>query len=217
MKLSMSFHKIFLFLIFIANSSLAEEIYKVEVIVLKFNDVITNETFDEDLNFAPDTLNILKEKEILLVPEKFIDNALSSANLLDLNIDQVEISSEGTQEKSSEVISIYEYIDLKDLDFLIGRFKWRDNIEVLDSVSWYQPLKNKNEYTHHYDEVNNISFYINLYKSRYLHLSLKAFNGKLNSDEKIDEFIDENRRIKNSEINYFDHPSLGVIVKVSKT
>ena len=40
-----------------------------------------------------------------------------------------------------------------------------------------------------------------------------------NSEElnNIKEFIDEDRRVKNSEINYFDHPSMGVIVKIDKT
>ena len=29
--------------------------------------------------------------------------------------------------------------------------------------------------------------------------------------------FDEDRRVKNSEINYFDHPNMGLIIKVDKT
>ena len=58
---------------------------------------------------------------------------------------------------------------------------------------------------------------MNFYESRYLHLNLKAFLGKLNFDENITIFIDEDRRVKNSEINYFDHPNMGLIIKVDKT
>ena len=66
--------------------------------------------------------------------------------------------------------------------------RWRENIEILDSLSWYQPLKDQDEYTYHYDQENNLSLYLNIYESRYLHLNLKAFVGKLNFDEKI-QFI----------------------------
>ena len=95
--------------------------------------------------------------------------------------------------------------------------KWRENIEILDSLSWYQPLKAKDEYTYHYDKENNLSLYLNIYESRYLHLNLKAFVGKLEIDEIITEFIDEDRRVKNSEISYFDHPKMGFIIKIDKT
>ena len=55
------------------------------------------------------------------------------------------------------------------------------------------------------------------YESRYLHLNLKAFVGQLDIDETITEFIDEDRRVKNSEINYFDHPNMGLIIKIDKS
>ena len=58
---------------------------------------------------------------------------------------------------------------------------------------------------------------MNIYESRYLHLNLKAFEGQLDDDETITEFIDEDRRVNNSEINYFDHPSIGLIIKIDKT
>ena len=91
------------------------------------------------------------------------------------------------------------------------------NIEILGSLSWYQPLKAQDEYTYHYDQENNLSLYLNIYESRYLHLNLKAFVGQLDFDETITEFIDEDRRVKNSEINYFDHPNMGLIIKIDKS
>ena len=73
------------------------------------------------------------------------------------------------------------------------------------------------EYTYHYDQENNLSLYLNIYESRFLHLDLKAFVGQLDFDETITEFIDEDRRVKNSEISYFDHPSMGIIIKIDET
>ena len=211
-------HKILIFLLFFINTIEAEDIYKVEVIIIRFNDVIVDEKFINNLDFSPTVIKKLKENEIILIPEKFIDNALISSNLLDIEIETI-----GNDNNSIDVTEIkkyfelYEYSDLENLNFLLGRLRWRENIEILDSLSWYQPLKDQDEYTYHYDQENNLSLYLNIYQSRYLHLNLKAFVGKLNFDENITTFIDEDRRVKNSEINYFDHPNMGLIIKVDKT
>ncbi len=214
----MNFCKISLSLLFIVNTLNAEDIYKVELILIKFNDVVTDEKFTKNLNFKPEDVIELEEKDILIVPEKFIDNKLSSIDLIDLDTNEIQIRKNDNVNDhiTNEIYNFYEYEGLESLDFLIGRLRWRDNIEVLDSFSWYQPLKNQNEYIHHYDKENNVSLFINLYQSRYLHLDLKSFSGKLESNNEINEFIDEERKIKNSEINYFDHPSMGVIIIVNK-
>ena len=211
-------HKILIFLSLVINPIEAEDIYKVEVIIIKFNDVIVDEKFNNNLDFSPTVINKLKENEIILIPEKFIDNALISSDLLDIEIETIKNDNNLINEKEiKEYFELYEYSDIENLNFLIGRLRWRENIEILNSLSWYQPLEEQDEYTYHYDQENNLSLYLNIYESRYLHLNLKAFIGKLNFDENITIFIDEDRRVKNSEINYFDHPNMGLIIKVDKT
>ena len=211
-------HKILISLSLIINTIEAEDIYKVEVIIIKFNDVIVDEKFNNNLDFSPTVVNKLKENEIILIPEKFIDNALISSDLLDIEIETIQNDNNLINEKEiKKYYELYEYSDMENLNFLIGRLRWRENIEILNSLSWYQPLEDQDEYTYHYDQENNLSLYLNIYESRYLHLNLKAFLGKLNFDENITRFIDEDRRVKNSEINYFDHPNMGLIIKVDKT
>ena len=218
MNLSTNYHKKLLFLFFLINFSYAEDIYKIEVIAIKFSDVATNEKFIKNLDFIPKIVNDLEEDEIVLIPEKFINNALIPADLLDLEIDNTNFNiHDSANDNVREVFDLYEYTDLESLDFLTGRLRWRENIEIIDSLSWYQPLANQNQYTFHYDEKKDLSLYLNIYKSRYLHIDLKAFIGNLENDVEIKEFISEDRRIKNTEINYFDHPSLGVIVRATKT
>ena len=209
--------KILIFLSFFIYTIEAEDIYKVEVIIIKFNDVTVDEKFNNNLEFSPTAIKKLEENEIILIPEKFIDNALISSDLLDIKIESIENDNNLIVEtETNKYFELYEYLDLENLNFLSGRLRWRDNIEILDSLSWYQPLKNKNEYTYHYNQENNLSLYINLYKSRYLHINLKAFIGQLGISEQITQFIDTNRRVMNSEINYFDHPNMGIIIKIDK-
>ncbi len=211
-------HKILIFLSFFINTIEAEDIFKVEVIIIKFNDVTVDEKFNNKLDFLPPVIKKLKENEIILIPEKFIDNALISSDLLDIEIETIEDNTNSIDEiETKKYFELYEYLDLENLNFLIGRLRWRENIEILDSLSWYQPLSGKDEYTYHYNQENNLSLYLNIYESRYLHLNLKAFEGQLDDDETITEFIDEDRRVNNSEINYFDHPSMGLIIKIDKT
>ena len=211
-------HKILIFLSFFINTIEAEDIFKVEVIIIKFNDVTVDEEFNNKLDFLPPVIKKLKENEIILIPEKFIDNALISSDLLDIEIETIEDNTNSIDEiETNKYFELYEYLDLENLNFLIGRLRWRENIEILDSLSWYQPLSGNDEYTYHYNQENNLSLYLNIYESRYLHLNLKAFLGKLDFDETITEFIDEDRRVNNSEINYFDHPSMGLIIKIDKT
>ena len=211
-------HKILIFLLFFINTIEAEDIFKVEVIIIKFNDVTVDEKFNNKLDFLPPVIKKLKENEIILIPEKFIDNALISSDLLDIEIETIEDNTNSIDEiETKKYFELYEYLDLENLNFLIGRLRWRENIEILDSLSWYQPLKAQDEYTYHYDQENNLSLYLNIYESRYLHLNLKAFVGQLDFDETITEFIDEDRRVKNSEINYFDHPNMGLIIKIDKS
>ena len=218
MNLSTNYHKKLLFLFFLINFSYAEDIYKIEVIVIKFSDVATNEKFIKNLDFIPKIVNDLEEDEIVLIPEKFIDNALIPADLLDLEINNTNLKINNSANVDvRKVFDLYEYTDLESLDFLTGRLRWRENIEIIDFLSWYQPLTNKNQYTFHYDEKKDLSLYLNIYKSRYLHIDLKSFIGNLENDVEIKEFISEDRRIKNTEINYFDHPSIGVIVRATKT
>ncbi len=211
-------YKILVFLSFFINTIEAEDIYKVEVIIIKFNDVTVEEKFNNNLDFSPTAITKLKENKIILVPEKFIDNALISSDLLDIEIETIKNDKSSIDvTETKKYFELYEYLDLENLNFLTGRLRWRENIEILDSLSWYQPLKKQNEYTYHYNQENNLSLYLNIYESRYLHLNLKAFFGQLDFEETITEFIDEDRRVRNSEINYFDHPSMGLIIKIDKT
>ena len=211
-------HKILFFFSFFIYTIEAEDIYKVEVIIIKFNDVTVNEKFNNNLDFSPAAIKKLKENEIILLPEKFIDNALISSDLLDIEIETIENDNSSIDETETEkYFELYEYLDLENLNFLIGRLRWRENIEILDSLSWYQPLNGPDEYSYQYDQENNLSLYLNIYESRFLHLDLKAFVGQLDFDETITEFINEDRRVKNSEISYFDHPSMGNIIKIDET
>ena len=100
-------HKILIFLSLFINTIEAEDIYKVEVIIIKFNDVIIDEKFNNDLDFSPTAIKKLKENEIILIPEKFIDNALISSDLLDIEIETIQNDNNPVDTKKVNLIFRY--------------------------------------------------------------------------------------------------------------
>ena len=117
-------HKILIFLSFFINTIEAEDIFKVEVIIIKFNDVTVDEKFNNKLDFLPPVIKKLKENEIILIPEKFIDNALISSDLLDIEIEAIENdNSSNDVTEIKKYFELYEYLDLENLNFLIGRLR----------------------------------------------------------------------------------------------
>ena len=113
-----NFHKILIFLSFFINTIEAEDIYKVEVIIIKFNDVTVDEKFNNNLDFSPTAITELKENEIILIPEKFIDNALISSDLLDIEIEAIENdNSSNDVTEIKKYFELYEYLDLENLNF----------------------------------------------------------------------------------------------------
>lgn len=214
----MSSRKILICVFFFAFTLSAEDIYKIDVIIIKFSDVKTDEKFLNNLNFIPESVKPLNHDKSFEAPKDFINETSELVAYIDTEFDASKENKNIVSKKdTNKVYDLYKYTDLESLDFLVGRLRWRKNIEILDTFSWYQPLSELDEFTYHFDLENNISFYLNFYQSRYLHLNIKGFEGKLNLNENINHFISEDRRIKDSEINYFDHPTMGFIVRVDKT
>ena len=130
----MSFNKIILLFLFFTNASYAEEIYKVEVIFIKFNDVTTDEKFIKNLNFIPQSVEELKENEIELIPQKFIDNVLSSVDLLDLDINEIQIITGEEDSKSiTEIYNLYKYFQYY-FQFLLEIVQYMAGLFLLNMV-----------------------------------------------------------------------------------
>ena len=89
---------------------------------------------------------------------------------------------------------------------------------LLDSKSWIQTIPDI-EFSDFlsYQSQNNYGFLIKLYKKRFMHIDLKAYLGNLHTkSSNITIFIDNEKRIFNEEIHFFDHPYFGVVGSVSE-
>ena len=253
----------FLFFITIFLHAEVEE-YSVELIILKVSGYEQSERFLNNLDFNP-------KKIIQLIPKSYEVNtntilkSVSSEEgikLMDVDLKQnnppnllENLSHSNTNTSEEKVINPSSWFfeeNIQNLDYLLGRLKWRDNVTILSKHAWLQPIHSNNEhYVYLNDNINDISVFLNLYQSRYLHADLVAFEGSLDLDnnygdtiklffnqkligdtseniqmdsnsilsvpiDNIKVFIKDDRLIKESQINFFDHPKFGILLIVSK-
>ena len=210
------FKKRSLLLILLINISFAQEDkaeYKIELIIFKFTDFQTNETFKTKLKIPDKNIVYLFDEASLFSKTEYSNFSNMSEFYKDLfdNIDSLDINK-----LPKPLYRDYDNLTvLNELKNKIGNDK--DYI-LLDSKSWIQTIPDNESIDYlSYQSQNNYGFLIKLYKKRFMHIDLKAYLGDLyTKSPNITIFIDNEKRIFNEEIHFFDHPYFGVVVSVNE-
>ena len=190
------------------------------------------------------------------------------------------ITKNNTDEDSKKIIPNPGYwfrknTNLEKLKKLNSKLSSNTNYKVLNSYSWIQNIENKeiSKYLFEKNTENKYGYYLKFYKSRFLHIDLKAYLGiakpvdnkiitdshiksyeneilSRKTEQKTDEkpildlnlkneftqvitlpieesyenelyndiniFIDEQKRVFDGEIHYFDHPYFGIVISIEK-
>ena len=280
--------KLYKFLIFLAltqsiyikafSDDLKE--YQIEIIIFKNLENNVSETFNSELK-VPDgemlsfyTPNIkvnkklfqeYKKESVFLEFLKGIRPLKSKTKDKDESLNIRATNPEKWFRKSSELIT---------LNNIRNKLSTKKEYRVLDSYSWIQNISNKKDamYLSEANIDNNFGYYLKFYKTRFMHMDVKAYLGRAKKDSnylitrsyinKFDErmlenleeiesidldlklnkkneffeidlnknigsleriepqilniYIDEEKRIFNDEIHYFDHPYFGIIISVKE-
>ena len=209
------FKKIFLLFLF-TNLVFGEEDnveYKIELIVFKYETIESDETFNTNLDISDKNLVYFTDENSLLAQmshsnfsnmSKFYTNLFK--NNFDLNL------------KNLPKPLYRDNPNLAILNNLKNNIYKESKYVLIDSKSWIQtiPEYDSSKYLA-YQSQNNYGFLIKFYKKRFMHIDLKAYLGNLDArNSKINIFIDEEKRIFNDEIHFFDHPYFGVVVAISE-
>ena len=210
------FKKRSLLLILLINISFAQEDtaeYKIELIIFKYTDIQTNETFKTKLKIPDKNIVYLFDEASLFSKTEYSNFSNMSEFYKDLfdNIDSLDINK-----LPKPLYRDYDNLTvLNELKNKIGNDK--DYI-LLDSKSWIQTIPDNESIDYlSYQSQNNYGFLIKLYKKRFMHIDLKAYLGNLYTrSPNITIFIDNEKRIFNEEIHFFDHPYFGVVVSVNE-
>ena len=210
------FKKRSLLLILLINISFAQEDaaeYKIEMIIFKYNDFQTNETFNTKLKIPDKNIVYLFDEASLFSKTEYSNFSNMSEFYKDLfaNIDSLDINKlPKPLYRDNDNLTILNKLKNK-----IGSGK---DYTLIDSKSWIQTIPDNESIDYlSYQSQNNYGFLIKLYKKRFMHIDLKAYLGNLYTrSPNITIFIDNEKRIFNEEIHFFDHPYFGVVVSVNE-
>ena len=185
--------------------------FKVELIIFKYADFETNETFKstleipfEDIIYLSDQNSSKKEFEY----SNFSNMSSYYENLFNNNELSLSMLPEPIFRDSS---------DLNILEKLKNKINQNSEYQLIDYKSWIQTIPSlESSKFLQYEDKKKYGFFLKFYKKRFMHIVLKLYLGTLeNSNNNIKIFIDVEKRIFDNEIHFFDHPHFGVIVSIN--
>ena len=107
--------------------------------------------------------------------------------------------------------SRFLHVDIKSY---LGVASNKTNDTTDENIQKYESKILKSNQTNKINITNNLKLNLNE-PNRYIDINQDKDDLKIESSEIINIFIDEERRIFNEEIHYFDHPKFGIILSVN--
>ena len=209
---SYKFNFLFLFVLpcflFGQNNVISE--FKVELIIFKYTDFETNETFKSKLDIPNEDIIYLSDQNSLKKEFEYSNFSNMSSYYKNLFT-----NNELSFSKLPEPI-FRDSSDLNILEKLKSKINQNSEYQLIDTKSWIQTIPSlESSKFLQYEDKNNYGFFLKFYKKRFMHIILKSYLGTLDNSNNLKIFIDVEKRIFDNEIHFFDHPHFGVIVSIS--
>jgi len=212
-----SFKYLSLALYFLCFGVYAQDIskeFKIELIIFKYSNINTIESFETELRIPNENL-------IYFYDENSSIKKMNHSNFSNISDYVTNIIDGNKKENKTNYPQIWFRDDnqldlLKDLEIKISNDK---ELELIDSKSWLQTLPSidSSKYLFYESKNKNFGFLVNFYQKRFMHIDLKAYIGNSNTRSKqINLFINDDRRIFNNELHFFDHPYFGLVISVKE-
>ena len=211
--------KIFLITTLIHNINAYEGLdlkeYEVEIIIFKYSQSSTNETFDAEfiapadkvLKFYNPSLKINSDLYKTQYKENFFNNLFKGFKL-DSKKQNSYIEKANKKTKVSNPKKWYRKSNNLDvLKKLNSKLEKNNEYEVLDSFKWIQNIDSKDDskFLFHENVIKEYGIFLKLYRSRFLHVDIKSYLGvasnKTNDTtaEKIQKY--ESKILKSNQTN----------------
>ena len=184
--------------------------FKIELIIFKYTDFETNETFKS-------TLEIPYEDIIYLSDQNSLKNEFEYSNFSNMSSYYKNLFNNNKLSLSELPEPIFrDSTDLNILEKLKNKINQNSEYQLIDTKSWIQTIPSlESSKFLQYEDKNNYGFFLKFYKKRFMHIILKSYLGTLDNSNNLKIFIDVEKRIFDNEIHFFDHPHFGVIVSIS--
>ena len=211
--------KIFLISILIHNTNAYDDLdlkeYEIEIIIFKYSQSSTNETFDAEfiapadkvLKFYNPSLKINSDLYKTQYKENFFNKLLKGFKLDSKKQNSfIEKDNKGT--KVSNPKKWYRKSNNLDvLKKLNSKLEKNNEYEVLDSFKWIQNIDSRDDskFLFHENVTKEYGIFLKLYRSRFLHVDIKSYLGvasnKTNNttEEKIQKY--ESKILESNQTN----------------
>ena len=211
--------KIFLITTLIHNINAYEDLdlkeYEVEIIIFKYSQSSTNETFDAEfiapadkvLKFYNPSLKINSDLYKTQYKENFFNNLLKGFKLDSKKQNSyIEKANENTN-VSNPKKWYRKSNNLDVLKKLNSKLEKNNEYEVLDSFKWIQNIDSRDDskFLFHENVTKEYGIFLKLYRSRFLHVDIKSYLGvasnKTNdtTEEKIQKY--ESKILESNQTN----------------
>ena len=211
--------KIFLISILIHNTNAYDDLdlkeYEIEIIIFKYSQSSTNETFDAEfiapadkvLKFYNPSLKINSDLYKTQYKENFFNKLLKGFKL-DSKKQNSFIKKDNKGTKVSNPKKWYRKSNNLDvLKKLNSKLEKNNEYEVLDSFKWIQNIDSRDgsKYLFHENVIKEYGIFLKLYRSRFLHVDIKSYLGvasnKTNdtTEEKIQKY--ESKILESNQTN----------------
>ena len=211
--------KIFFISILIHNTNAYEGLdlkeYEVEIIIFKYSQSSTNETFDAEfiapadkvLKFYNPSLKINSDLYKTQYKENFFNKLLTGFKL-DPKKQNSFIEKDNKGIKVSNPKKWYRKSNNLDvLKKLNSKLEKNNEYEVLDSFKWIQNIDSRDDskFLFHENVIKEYGIFLKLYRSRFLHVDIKSYLGvasnKTNdtTEEKIQKY--ESKILESNQTN----------------
>ena len=196
--------KIFFISILIHNTNAYDDLdlkeYEIEIIIFKYSQSTTNETFDAEfiapadkvLKFYNPSLKINSDLYKIQYNENFFNKLLKGFKL-DPRKQNSYIEEANESIKVSNPKKWYRKSNNLDvLKKLNSKLEKNNEYKVLDSFKWIQNIDSKDDskFLFHENVVKEYGIFLKLYRSRFLHVDIKSYLGV--ASNKTNDTTDEN-------------------------
>ena len=211
------FKIIYISLFFLSNLVISEDNqseYKIELIVFKYLNMNSIESFNTKLIFPNEDIVYFYDKNSSIKELKY-----SNFSNISKYISNIVDNGKGQNLNISPSVWFRDDIEIIKLKDLEKKIINDDELELIDTKSWIQTIPNLEDSKLLFYESKSkyYGFLLNFYKKQFMHIDLKAYLGNVNSrSSNINIFIDNDKRVFNDEVHFFDHPYFGLILSINE-
>ena len=220
----MKYYKFILYvsLSFYSINSISDDLdqYKIELLIYKYKNVSTDESFNTNLSIPEQNIiefydpDLYVNKKALLNfdnTSSFFSNLLKNINPVN-RTKNIEIKSNEKDKLENPKYWFRKSNELITLNKIKNEIDKNKDLVLLESISWIQGINTSEDsvYLFNQDEVKGFGYFIRFYQKRFLHVDMKSFLGISETNSRTKFTLDY---IKSMETKIIDNSTNNQISK----